>query len=72
MDEFYLNMSGVMPIPGSKEERHSSLPSHGPCEHCLTRSRGSCEQNTLGKLPAKGAKRRGVLQELDDLLEFLE
>ncbi len=65
-------MAGIeASIPGSKEERHAGLPSNGPCEHRLTSSRRPGQQDALGKLPAKSAKRRGVLQELDDFLKFL-
>lgn len=46
---------------GRKEERHTRLPSDGPGEHRLSRSRRTGQQHTLGQSTSERRKPCGIL-----------
>ena len=56
---------------GDGEERHTGLARDGFGQQGLTGSRRAHEQNSLGNTGAQRIELAGVLQELDDLLQFL-
>ena len=57
---------------GDRVERHASLAGHRPGEQRLAGTRRAVEQHALGDLGPDGLELRRVLQELLDLLQFLD
>ena len=58
--------------PGDRVERNPGLPGHGPGEEGLAGARRAVEQHALGDLGADRLELARGLQELLDLLEFLD
>ena len=58
--------------PGDRVERHAGLAGHGPGQQRLTGAGRPVEQHALGDLGPDGLEFGRILQELLDLLQFLD